>query len=76
MEKAFKFLRGLEKKRRKQISQIFADILNLDLDHLDVKKLQGRDNQFRVRVGKFRIIFKKQKNKGIILDIRSRGDIY
>jgi len=76
MEKTLKFLKKLNQKRRKQLLQAFLDIHDWDLDHLDVKKLQGKKNLFRVRVGKLRIIFKKQENKGVILEVGSRGDIY
>jgi mRNA interferase RelE/StbE len=48
-----------------------------DTAALDIKALQGRDG-FRLRVGKWRIIYHKDDNALIILvvDAGSRGDIY
>jgi mRNA interferase RelE/StbE len=48
-----------------------------DTAALDIKALQGRDG-FRLRVGKWRIIYHKDDNAMIILvvDAGSRGDIY
>lgn len=44
----------------------------------DIKRLAGRNNQYRLRVGKYRIIY--TVDHGILLifviDIGSRGDIY
>jgi len=44
---------------------------------LDIKALQGRDG-FRLRVGKWRVIYHKDDNAMTILvvDAGSRGDIY
>jgi len=44
----------------------------------DVKRLQGGSNNYRLRVGDFRIIFSKDGEKLIILviEIGPRGDIY
>ena len=45
---------------------------------LDIKKLQWYENRYRLRVGKYRILFEKYEDKLIILviDIGSRGDVY
>jgi mRNA interferase RelE/StbE len=50
---------------------------NADTVALDIKALQGRDG-FRLRVGKWRVIYHKNDNAMIILvvDAGSRGDIY
>ena len=46
----------------------------------DIKRLQGYDNCFRLRVGQYRVIYKYLLDKSIevlyIIDIGSRGDIY
>jgi len=76
MEKVVKFIKKLDRKRREQIYPILFDIYDLNLDHLDIKKLQGYENRFRVRVGKIRIIFEKRGKQGIVLEINTRGDIY
>lgn len=43
---------------------------------LDIKKLLGFDNLFRLRVGSFRIIFKFENETFIIVDILDRKDAY
>ncbi|NEO15586.1 MULTISPECIES: type II toxin-antitoxin system RelE/ParE family toxin [unclassified Moorena] len=44
---------------------------------LDIKSLKGRP-EFRLRVGKYRILFRKDREKQvyIITAIGSRGDVY
>lgn len=48
--------------------------MSQNLSNLDVKKLKGYDNIFRVRVRSFRIIFRKDKNTNFIIKINERGD--
>jgi len=45
---------------------------------LDIKKLKGRKNDFRFRIGKYRLIYKVDWNKKMLYfyDVDSRGDIY
>ena len=56
------------------LRQLVADV---DMARLDIKALQGRDG-FRLRVGKWRVIYHRDDNAMIILvvDAGSRGDIY
>ena len=42
----------------------------------DVKSLKGEPNGFRLRVGKWRVIFQKFDDELIIRDIGTRGGIY
>ena len=42
----------------------------------DTKPLEGEKNAYRLRVGKWRIVFQMFENEIIIRDIGSRGDIY
>jgi len=45
---------------------------------LDIKRLFGYKQRYRLRIGKYRILFDKYDDKLIIIviDIGSRGDIY
>ncbi|MBD5166633.1 MAG: type II toxin-antitoxin system RelE/ParE family toxin [Helicobacter sp.] len=45
---------------------------------LDIQKLQGRDNRYRLRVGKYRILYEIIENQILIYayDADSRGGIY
>jgi mRNA interferase RelE/StbE len=42
----------------------------------DVKSLKGRLNEFRLRVGDWRVIFEYQENIIVVLEVGNRGDIY
>lgn len=43
---------------------------------LDLKPITGEENTFRIRVGKYRILFEVFKKKILISKIGSRGDVY
>lgn len=57
MDKIKKFLRKLSAKDRKLIARTIAQLHTKEAKSLDVKKLKGEKNIFRVRVGKIRIIY-------------------
>jgi len=44
----------------------------------DIKKLKGHQlkNLFRLRIGKYRVIFMVREKEVLILDVDNRGDIY
>jgi len=44
----------------------------------DIKKMKGKkiNNIFRLRVGKYRIIYQSEKGQLKVIDIDTRGDIY
>lgn len=74
--KAIKKLKKLDSKVKKQI---ITAINNLPAG--DIKLLQGySDGRKRLRVGNYRIIYKKDVNNNVqillVLDIGVRGDIY
>lgn len=71
-----KYIQKLSPKQRKILEKIITQISHLQTKELDCKKLQGFQTLYRVRIGKWRIIFEKQKKQGIILDINTRGDVY
>lgn len=68
-----KFLSKLSKKQFDVVRRIINKIINSDTTGLQVKKLEGQDNLFRVKKGDARIIyFKKDKYVEIIsVDRRS-----
>ncbi len=74
MDKAKKFLRKLSWAKQDQIDEIVSKITTGKTQHLDIKKLKGHKNTFRVRVGDIRIIFSEEKGKTHILFIGKRGD--
>ena len=76
MDKIKKFLLKLSKKEREIMRKILLDILTLDLKNYDTKPLKGYKGFFRLRKGDIRIVFMKEKNTGMIVDIDYRKDIY
>lgn len=57
MNKIHKYLDKLQPKERDLIIEIVAQIERGDMSNLDVKKLKGYFNSYRVRKGKTRILF-------------------
>ena len=76
MDKIKKFLLKLTKKEMALIKAILGDVLMLDLQNYDVKPLKGYKGFYRLRKGDIRIIFTKEKNTAVIIDIDYRKDIY
>ena len=42
----------------------------------DIKKMQGKSDEYRLRVGNYRVIYSCESNDIDILDIGIRGDVY
>ncbi|HEY4508848.1 MAG TPA: type II toxin-antitoxin system RelE/ParE family toxin [Candidatus Paceibacterota bacterium] len=57
MNKIEKFLKKLIPKDRDSAEKTINSILSGKFDNLDIKKLQGFDKKYRVRIGKMRIQF-------------------
>lgn len=74
-----RFLRKFKKMDKEDKLRIFKILKRLeseDLDKLDIKKLKGYNYIYRIRVGDFRILFKKEKDTIKIFDIEKRGRAY
>ena len=78
-KEAYKNLQKQDNKTRNRI----LDHLNLISENprdpeLDIKKMQGVDNQFRLRIGPFRVVYSIRDNELIVIVIKlgSRGDVY
>ena len=56
--------------------RLYHAIEKLPLD--DIKRLQGKTKPalYRLRVGDYQVIFRKENNITTILDINNRGDVY
>ena len=75
MDKIKKVLKRLIPKEREALKDILLKIKNHRFTNLDIKKLKGRDDIFRVRKGRIRIIYRVDKRGGIfILTIERRSD--
>ena len=74
MEKIKKFLLKISRDERLKIENIIRRILSGKIKGLDVKKLKGFEDVYRIRTGKNRIIFRRTKGRVNILDISQRAD--
>ena len=73
LKNAYKTLIEYDKKIRKRIVESIERI-----PQGDIKKLQGEKHPplYRLRIGKYRVIYHIEKNEIIIAKIDTRGDIY
>lgn len=72
--KALKFLSRCGEKERGRLVEAIGELP----DKGDVRKLRGQviEDSFRLRVGKYRIIFTWAGDKIKIIKIDTRGDVY
>lgn len=69
-----KFLAKVTKKEKRILAEIIEKILANKLENIDVKKLQGQQDFFRVRKGDFRIIFRMNGTERKIIFIERRSN--
>lgn len=78
VDKIQKVLGKLSPKEQAAIKDLLKRIKNKQLDNLDIKKLQGRDDIYRIRKGGMRIIYQSDCNGEVhILEVgRRNGTTY
>ena len=70
-----KALAKLTKKEKKIVKDVLDNLQNSIFKGLDIKKLKGHDNIFRVRKGNVRILYRiDDTNKIFLLAIERRND--
>ena len=75
MDKIEKALQKLRAEERKIVKEILDKLKNRQFKNLNLKKLKGRNDIFRVRKGKIRIIYRINHTDQIsILAIERRND--
>lgn len=74
MNKLDKALYKILKNYRVKILDTLILINNKNTKGLDIKKLKGQSNLYRVRVGEYRIQFRIENNDVFILDISKIND--
>jgi mRNA-degrading endonuclease RelE of RelBE toxin-antitoxin system len=74
VDKIEKALKKLTEKERREVKSILIKIQKGKTEDLDIKKLKGRNDIFRVRKGRIRIIFQKNNENISILFIERRSD--
>ena len=69
-----KLLSKFNKEEREILESLIEKIISLDWRGLDIKKLKGYSNFFRLRKGNIRIIYQVKKDKTVyILTIERRA---
>jgi len=74
--KADQFIQSLPVKLRRRIKEDVACLIKGDVHHLDIKPLSPYPHEYRLRVGKIRILFRADKELLFIFKAGFRGDIY
>jgi mRNA-degrading endonuclease RelE of RelBE toxin-antitoxin system len=74
MDKISKLLNLLTLKERVLVKDILNKLLNSNLVGLDIEKLKGREDIFRIRKGDLRIIYRSYNNQIFILAIDRRNE--
>ncbi|MDP3764631.1 MAG: hypothetical protein Q8Q95_03355 [bacterium] len=74
MPRLKKLLSKFNKEERRIIEILIKRVISLDWRNLDIKKLSGHQNIFRIRKGKIRILFIKEGKDISILTIERRNE--
>lgn len=74
MDKITKLLKKLSSKERERLQEMLTLLISGDTSSLDIKKLKGVDDIYRVRNGDTRIIFQKQGKEIRILEVSRRDE--
>lgn len=73
MDRLTKFLKKLSPKEREHLEKVLDLLISDKTGSLDIKKLKGVDDVYRVRVGTIRIIFQK-KGDVRVLEVSRRDE--
>ncbi len=73
---AYKSYKKLEKGYQTKIDKVLSLLINKE--KLDIKPVEGERDVYRIRIGKYRLLFKLLSDRQTILvfKIGPRGDIY
>ena len=74
VDQIHKNMEKLSPKEYKLAESLYVLVVENRLENLDVKKLKGHNNIFRVKKGRFRIIFSRQRNENTIRHFGYRND--
>ncbi|MDP2812164.1 MAG: type II toxin-antitoxin system RelE/ParE family toxin [bacterium] len=74
MNKIQKALQKFGESERIALKKIIVQIKSGNFSNLDIKKLKGHNNVFRVRKGKFRVVFSTDNGKTTLIAIGRRND--
>lgn len=74
MDKIDKALQKLTNKEKKWVKEVVKALRSGRFDNLDIKKLKGEIDIFRVRKGKMRIVYQVRDNQIFILKVGHRKE--
>lgn len=74
MNKIQKLLNKLSGKEREVVKNILTQVLSNNTGGLDIKKLVGSQDIFRVKKGKIRVIFVRENTNVSIISIQRRSE--
>jgi mRNA-degrading endonuclease RelE of RelBE toxin-antitoxin system len=74
MDKIKKALAKFSAKEREKVKEILKKLISQQPAGLDFKKIKGRDDIYRARSGKIRIIYRQLGDKIFVLAIERRND--
>lgn len=74
MDKIEKALKRFHEKERFWIKDILTRLQHGNFKGLDIKKLRGREDIFRIRKGDIRIIYRFKEKKFFVLAIERRNE--
>jgi len=74
MDKLTKLLKKLSEKQREYLEEVLYALVSGKTSALDIKKLKGVEEVYRVRLGDIRIIFQKNGGDIRVLEISRRDD--
>jgi mRNA-degrading endonuclease RelE of RelBE toxin-antitoxin system len=66
MDKVSKSIRNLDSKTAKKITKTMELLFKNKIEFLDIKKLRGYRDIFRIKTGNYRIIYKKGRKIKIL----------
>ncbi len=70
-----KFIRSIPTREQIRIEEVISKIKSGDISGLDIKKLRGYSDMFRVRIGNYRIICRHNEQYGfIVVKVTRRND--
>lgn len=74
MDKISKVLKKLSPKERDRVRSVLLRLESGNTKGLDLKKLKGRDDIFRIRRGDIRIVYRISNKQIHVLTIERRND--
>lgn len=74
-EPAGKDLRKLDKQTRERVEEAL-DRLLIHPDKVDVRKLQGKKDFWRLRIGDYRVILRSEEENLFVMRVRHRREAY